>query len=213
MNTSQLICKETNSAVPYQILVGLDNARTLTLDQQWSLEKAVIIKLLIANHKDEISNNAALQKRLTEYSLNDFHWNWTNKALKTSNDEYQWFYLEAESKIQGVCIIFHPKNSRIDNNNIFYIDYIAAAYWNRNRPNYQKRFSNVGKLLISEAIKYSTQILELRPGFSLHSLPSAESYYKAIGMNEYELDSNYQNLRYFEACEACALTFVQSTHD
>jgi len=160
-----------------------------------------------------MSNQAALGKRLIEYGLSDFHWNWSSKALKTTTDEYQWFYLEAENKIQGVCIIFHPKNSRIDSNEIFYIDYIAAAYRNRNRPNHNKRFSNVGKLLIAEAIKYSIQILELRPGFCLHSLPSAESYYRAIGMNEFESDPNYLNLRYFEACEKCALDLAKGSHE
>lgn len=213
MNESQLICNQTNSVVPYQIWVGLDNLRTLTLDQQWSSEKAKIIELLITNHPDEIANPIALKRRLIEYGLSDFHWNWSSKALMTATDEYQWFYLEAESMIQGVCIIFHPKSSRIDSNSIFYIDYIAAAYRNRNRPNFHKRFSNVGKLLIAEAIRYSIQTLNLRPGFCLHSLPSAESYYRAIGMNEFESDPNYQNPRYFEACEKCALNLAKGSYD
>ncbi|OVZ67318.1 hypothetical protein CDO43_30670, partial [Pseudomonas aeruginosa] len=37
------------------------------------------------------------------------------------------------------------------------------------------------------------------PGFCLHSLPTAEGYYRYLGMIEYDADADKENLRYFEA--------------
>jgi hypothetical protein len=212
LENGKLRCVETKAAVPFQIAVGLDTALTLKLESEWAAEKAIAIQQLLHDHPEEAKDQQALTKRLFEYGLTDFHWSWTNKALRTATDEYQWFYLEAEGKVQGVCVIFYPKQSRIDSEQIFYIDYIASAYWNRKRPGRNKRFSNVGLLLIANTIEYATTALGLRPGFCLHSLPTAESYYTKLGMTPYDLDSEKENLRYFEAPAPCALGITGDLH-
>jgi hypothetical protein len=207
-----LHCNETGAKVSFQIAVGQDFRRTAKMDREWSLEKSVAFNHLIEKYGDKLKDQAILYNALTEYNLADFHWRWLEKAIVTSTDEYEWFYLEVNDSVQGVCIIFHPKSSRLDAKDIFYIDYIAAAYWNRNRPDNQKKYSNVGRLLISHTIQYAIDILGFRPGFCLHSLPTSETYYEGLGITKYEPDPAKQDLRYFEACESCALALSKVPH-
>ena len=87
----------------------------------------------------------------------------------------------------------------MDGERIFYIDYVASAYWNRDRPNYEKQFGSVSRILIAHASHFAINTLGYRPGFCLHSLPTAEGYYRYLGMIEYEVDAEKENLRYFEA--------------
>lgn len=98
----------------------------------------------------------------------------------------------------------------MDGSYIFYIDYIAAAYWNRDRPGYKKRFSGIGSRLISFVIDYAKDKLGYRYGFCLHSLPSAESYYRSLGMTEFDFDEAKEGLRYYEACHETAARIAGS---
>lgn len=206
-----LLCNHAGVQVPYTVRVGLDTMLTLALDEDWSAEKYAAVRELRIAHPDGIPEVNAPQI-LAQYGLTDFGWNWVTKVGFCSTDDYEWFYLIAEGKTQAVCIIYHPKPSVVDGQRIFYIDYIASAYWNRNRPAHRRRFSSVGTKLISFAIKHATENLGYRPGFSLHSLPTAEAYYVSLGITPYECDSKKEGLRYFEADAACAMGLLEANN-
>ncbi len=208
----QLQCNHTGSEVPYIIRTGVDGMLTLTLEADWSAAKAEAFNAFRERFSNGFASEAEFASAVAEYNLVDLHWNWLDKAHLTATNEYQWFYLMAEDKVQGVCIIFHPKPSREDGEKIFYIDYIAAAYWNRNRPGYKRRFSNIGHLLISYAVNHAMRVLGYRPGFSLHALPTAESYYSRLGMTAYDCDADKEGLRYFEASAICAKAVLERPH-
>ncbi|RDK06854.1 hypothetical protein [Cupriavidus lacunae] len=210
--SGQLLCNHTANNVPYVIRTGLDSMLTLTLDADWSAAKADAFNAFRERFPNGLPSRAEFDSAVAEYNLVDLHWNWLNKAHLTATNDYQWFYLMAEDKVQGVCIIFHPKPSREDGEKIFYIDYIAAAYWNRNRPGYKRRFSNIGHILISYAVDHAMRVLRYRPGFSLHALPAAESYYSRLGMTPYDCDADKEGLRYFEASESCAKAVLERAH-
>ncbi|KAA6123118.1 hypothetical protein KZ686_15960 [Cupriavidus cauae] len=185
---------------------------TLTLEADWSAAKAEAFNVLCERFPTGFTSQDEFDSAVAEYNLVDLHWNWLNKAHHAATNDYQWFYLMAEDKVQGVCIIFHPKPSREDGEKIFYIDYIAAAYWNRNRPGYKRRFSNIGHILITYAVDHAVRVLGYRPGFSLHALPTAESYYSRLGMTPYDCDANKEGLRYFEASEVCARAVLERAY-
>lgn len=206
-----LLCNHTGVYVPYTVHVGLDTMLTLGLDEEWSAEKVVAVGELRVVYPDGIPEVDALQI-LAQYGLTDFGWNWITKTRICSSDDFEWFYLMAEGKAQAVCIIYHPKSSVVDGERIFYIDYIASAYWNRNRPTHRRRFSSVGTKLIAFAIKHFTENLGYRPGFSLHSLPTAEDYYVSLGITPYECDAAKEGLRYFEADAACATVLLETNN-
>lgn len=194
-----LTCRWSGQSYPYQIHRGLTPALVIQLHEQWGAEKANILKQILKGCPKAAEDSKLFYEQILLYGLADFGWRWLDKAMVLNTDEYYWFFLKADEKIQAVCIIFHPKESRLDGERIFYIDYVASAYWNRDRPGYAKQFGSVSRILIAHASHFAITNLGYRPGFSLHSLPTAESYYKGLGMIEYEADVTKENLRYYEA--------------
>jgi hypothetical protein len=204
-----LKCLHTGNDVPYTIIDGIDLRTAVSLDLDWNEEKAKIFGELIAENPDAFSSPERFDELLVGYQLTDYHWDWTKKAALCRTDEYFWFFLQAEGKVQAACIIKHPKASREDSAGIFYIDYLAVAYWNREREGYARKFGGVGTKLLVHAINYSINTLGYRPGFSLHALPSSEGYYRKLNMTDYGIDTAYQNLRYFEAPAPVANSIAQ----
>lgn len=143
------------------------------------------------------------------YNLEDFGWNWFQKALHFHTNKYLWFYLESCGEIQGMAVLYHPQKSFCHPHDIFYIDYLASAPWNRESPVVSKRFSNIGKILIKACTEYCMYTLKYTPGFNLHSLPKAETYYSNIGMTDLGIDSSKGNLKKFEMFPVECITFLQ----
>jgi hypothetical protein len=134
---------------------------------------------------------------LKSMSTQDKHWDWYRKACHYKSDENEWFFLMAENKPQGVCIFNHPKLSKLEPGNIFYIEYLAVAPWNRDSLVNKKKFNGIGTTLLKCAINYAMQTLKLQPGFSLHSLEQAVGYYLKIGM-KYIPSEDKPDLKFFE---------------
>nr|WP_299241475.1 hypothetical protein [uncultured Halomonas sp.] len=204
MPGSVLTCRRSGQSYPYQIHRGLNPAHLLQLHEQWEAEKVKILREIIEATPQVAEDSELFQEQIHVYRLADLGWRWLDKALAFNTPEYHWFFLEADEKIQAVCIIYHPKASRLDGDRIFYVDYVASAYWNRNRPGHAKQFGSVGRILIAHASYFAITTLGYRPGFCLHSLPTAESYYKNLGMIEYGADATKENLRYYEAPQTVA---------
>jgi hypothetical protein len=213
MPAKQIFCNHSKQPVSYSIIHGFDLPLTLQADHDWNLEKMRIVKQLFADHPDAQTDPSKLEKLFTDYNLTDWHWIWNCKAFDRMGKGYEWFYLVAENKVQGICIIFHPKESPLHSDNIFYVDYIAAAYWNRPRPNYKRQFDNLGTILLSYCVKYSVDQLKYRPGFFLHSLPTAEGYYSKKGLRDLGIDTQYEDLRIFEASESCSIKIMKEYAD
>jgi hypothetical protein len=113
------------------------------------------------------------------------------------SDEYEWFYLLSQGKPQGACVFYHPKESIIDEKDIFYIEYVAVAPWNRDTPVTNRKFKGIGTILIKCALNYAVDKLGLQYGFSLHSLSQAKNYYEKIGMINFP-EKDKDRLVYFE---------------
>lgn len=199
MTVAALTCLLSGNNYPYKIHAGLSFPRILALHEQWGAEKVKIIKEILQSHPGIEGNSELFIEQIRLNRLDDLNWNWTNKALVCNSDDYKWFFLEADGKIQAACIIYFPKISRLDGEPIFYVDYVATAYWNRGRPGHSKKFGHVCRKLIAYASSYGSEELGYRAGFCLHSIPTAESYYRNLGLSEYDHDEDKENLRYYEA--------------
>jgi hypothetical protein len=199
MSNNFITCNHTNSKVPYNIKIGIDPQLIILIEKEWGDAKSKIFQELLHNHPDISNDNDLFIEKIKEYGLTDFHWRWFDKALQLNTNEYEWFFIIANGSVQAVCLIYHPKASRIDGADIFYIDYISSAYWNRSRPGYIKKYSSPGKILIRYTIDHAINKLGYRPGFSLHALPTAEDYYRHLNMKEFNADPSKENLVYFEA--------------
>lgn len=159
--------------VPYEIKHGWNPTLATQCDYQWSGFFTQLFETLQSLNKSEEEE----AKILDSIQAGDIHWRWFNKTFCYKEDEYEWFFMVAEGEVQGACLIYHPKESKLEKGNIFYIEYLASAPWNRGSLINEKAFNGVGTILLKCAINYAINTLNLKPGFSLHSLHSAEGYY------------------------------------
>ena len=90
---------------------------------------------------------------------------------------------------------------------LVYIDYVATAPWNRRQIQDPERLRGVGSLLVGTAVEAS-RMKGLDGRCGLHSLPSAEPFYRKIGMKDFGADASYHGLVYFEFDAAAAHAFT-----
>lgn len=188
----------------YVINHGWDLLASHQCDQLWGDFNFQLMEFI----KDQQYSEEELQSVLDEIFIEDAHWDWLLKSYAYRTDEYNWFYLIVEDKVEAVCLIYHPKESAFDSTNIFYIEYVAVAPWNRPNPKGGQRFKGLGSILVKHAINFAVNDLGLRPGFSLHSLPKAEKFYVKLGMENFP---KYQKgtLKYFEMSEDKASAMLE----
>lgn len=187
-----LLNKTDGSKEQYKIIYGWNLELSKNCDTQWAEHNLKFFQYIQEHVKEE-----NLDEVLESLQVEDSHWSWFNKSMHFYTDVYKWFYLLAEDKIQGTCIIYQPKESIIGEGNIFYIEYIAAAPWNRKTLITEKEYKGVGTVLITSILKYALETFSLRPGFSLHSLPQAKGYYEQLGMINCATEDK-DRLKYYE---------------
>lgn len=176
-----------------QIYFGNSLKASLAADAQWSQWNYELLETV-----DELVKRDPTLKNATEQlNFEDSHWKWGRKSAFFSSSEYLWFYLVCDNRVQGICLAYQPKESKLANVNIFYVEFIAVAPWNRSHDFNVRTFNGIGSFLLRSAISYCVETLELALGFSLHSLPQAESYYAKIGMTKIEGEEK-DGLAFFE---------------
>jgi len=192
IETGELLNHESTS-FKYEITHGWDIFSSHSCDQEWNAFYMGFFEFFYNQNysKEERS------KILSGIQMEDMHWDWFKKSSRYHSDEYEWFYLIANGKPQGAFVFFHPKNSIIDSKDIFYIEFLAVAPWNRETPITNREFKGVGTILIKCALKYAVNTLGLHHGFSLHSLAQAKKYYEKIGMMNFP-ERDKGKLFYFE---------------
>jgi hypothetical protein len=200
------ICIESGSlidsegvAVAYEINHGWDILSANSCDRQWTSFDMKLFEYIKKQDYSDEELDAVLSGIKGEHS----HWDWFKKSVCYTADGYEWFYMFADGKPQGACLIYHPKDSVIDSENIFYMEFLEVAPWNRDNPMAKRKFKGVGSLIIKCVLNFAVNKLQLKPGFSLHSLPQAIGYYKKIGMKNYP-ERNKDGLDYFEMPRAKA---------
>lgn len=162
----------------YTIRHGWDIIAAIQCDETWARSNIELFQYIEEQNFDDAKLAEVLQSIQTE----DHHWDWFKKSYLLTGDEYEWFFLFSEDKPQGACLIYHPKDSALGDENIFYVEYLAVAPWNRDCLVRQREYKGVGSILLKAALKYSVENLGLTPGFSLHSLPQAKEYYEKLKM-------------------------------
>jgi len=175
------LLSNAGKSVGYQINCGWDILSAHSCDKKW---KSFNLKLLEWIKKQNYPEKE-LGSVLSKIQLHDMHWDWFKKSNVYRGDEYVWFYMFADEEPQGACLIYHPKESIINSGNIFYIEYVAVAPWNRANPMSERIFKGIGTLIIKNVLNYAVNTLHLQHGFSLHSVPPVVDYYKKIGMQHY----------------------------
>ncbi len=183
------------------IVHGWDLGPAYQCDSLWGHFSYQILEFIKA------SDESIQQQLLDDCHLEDFHWCWLAKHKNYHSDQYNWFFLMADGVPQASCLIYHPKKSSQSDDDIFYIEFLAVAPWNRPNPIKEQSFKGLGSLLLKAVILYAENELGMKKGFSLHSLPKAEGFYSKIGMIRVAwLDKD--SMAYFEMLEKPKQVFL-----
>ncbi len=206
MLTESVTCIETGNVtnnvgepVKYEINHGWDILSANSCDRQWHLFNIELFEYI----EEQGYSEEELDSVLSGIQIHDLHWDWFKKSYVYSGDEYEWFYMFANGTPQGACLIYHPKDSIIDSQNIFYIEFLAVAPWNRDNPITEREFKKIGSIIIKCVLNFAVNTLHLKQGFSLHSVPQAKGFYEKIGMENYSARDK-GDLAYFEMPRAKA---------
>jgi GNAT superfamily N-acetyltransferase len=181
------------SEIDCTIHLGWDLLIANLCDRSWG---AFNVSLLRHIRKLE-AEGVDIAPLLESAQLEDNHWRWLDKTLHYRGDCYKWFFLIAENYPQAACLVYHPKASVVGAGDIFYVEYVATAPWNRENVLSERVFKGVGPKLLERVISYAKDDLKLRPGFSLHSLPKAVEFYEKIGMKAFP-QYDKEGLKFFE---------------
>jgi GNAT superfamily N-acetyltransferase len=186
-------------------LVGQSGEVDYTMHAGWDLQIANLcdrswgaFNISLLRHIRSLdAGGVDIQPILESAQLEDYHWRWLDKSLAYRGDSYKWFFLVAEQYPQAACLIYHPKTSVVGAGDIFYVEYIATAPWNRENALAERVFKGVGPKLLDRVISYAQDKLKLRQGFSLHSLPKAEQFYEKLGMKAFQ-EYDKEGMKFFE---------------
>lgn len=146
---------------------------------------------------------------LDKLGIPDEHWDWRKKAAIAPGSKRALYSLLSGHHVEAVMMLLHGKASRMSpaGEELVYVDYLAVAPWNRRPIQNPERLKGVGSLLMGTVIEVS-RMNNLDGRCGLHSLPSAEGFYRRLGMQEFGADSQYHGLVYFEFDAKGASTFM-----
>ncbi|WP_293269022.1 GNAT family N-acetyltransferase [Neptunomonas sp.] len=187
-----------------EIIHGWDIGFAMQCDETWGDFHYRVFDYI--STKNESEREALLES----CHLEDAHWQWLSKHRGYHSDQYEWFYLMGDDNPQASCLVYHPKKSACSDDDIFYIEFLAVAPWNRPNPLDKQKFKGLGSLLLKNVICHIEKHQGLVKGFSLHSLPKAEGFYTKIGMVRMnQLDKG--SMAYFEMLEKPKQSFLGET--
>lgn len=201
---------EFSDGMKFDVYEGSSFQRALECNQLWSMSLLEVLEII----ENEVSDESEILECIAEVQAEDSHWDWFGKTAAMTSEEYIWFYLVADGKPQGACVVFHPKQSSFDGDQIFYIEFVAVAPWNRHSRFRSKKYSGVGSTLLASASSFIADRFGYRNGFSLHALPQAKSYYEKIGMQHIS-EEDKDLLCFYEMPERSAKKFLDGvfSHD
>ena len=187
-----ILGRSDSSQIPFQLLYGRDLALTKRSEIQWGKFNIETLEYIEQNIPDD-----QLEKILQSLQPEDSHWNWFKKSLYYNQEGYEWFYLLAEDEIQGMCLVYQPKESVINTGKIYYIEYLAVAPWNRDTLVSKRRYFKVATTMLALITKFLQEAKSLTPAFALHSLPQATGFYEYLGM-KYCSEKDKGELKFYE---------------
>ncbi|MBD2072672.1 hypothetical protein H6F86_01965 [Phormidium sp. FACHB-592] len=163
-------------------------------------DRAVDAVLTTLNQKHLDDFETFWKARLQASNEGDRYWNWEKKNRVTASSiNYEKYAIECEQITQGLMIVeIDWHRSQIESGkSLVYVDYLAAAPWNRCSSQEPPQFSGVGTILMQFARSRSVA-LGYGGRVALHALPSAATFYDKQNMMNFGSDPDKENLIYFE---------------
>ena len=199
---------------PFKIDVveGLDDTHLDYIEQCWRplierQHKTALLQYFLLPQPSQTEE--AFRDILGKLGIPDQHWNWRRKCAIAPGSNRQMYALLNGSHVEAVMMLLSGRTSQLDTPGLplVYVDFVAAAPWNRGSIQRPERFHGMGTMMLGAAVEVS-RMQKLNGRCGLHSLPSAESFYRHIGMKEFGIDASYYDMRYFEFDAQAARAFT-----
>jgi hypothetical protein len=157
------------------------------------------------------------RERLRTSADEDQYWDWEQKQriyLAGETGIYEGYAIECEQLTQGMMILqVRGYRSQIEpNRRLVYVHSLATAPWNRLSNSDPNGFRAVGGALLRFA-RFRSEELEYGGLVGLHSLSTAEMFYRKMGMIDGGADAEKENLTYFEWYRRDPASIEESTID
>jgi hypothetical protein len=142
------------------------------------------------------------KERLRTSADEDQYWDWERKKriyLQRDDTIYEGYAIEYEQLTQGMMLIMTGGHrSKVDpDRRLVYVHSLATAPWNRATNSEPMGLEGVGTTLLDFA-QFRSRALGFGGLVGLHSLPSAEGFYRKMEMLDDGIDDEKEGLRYFE---------------
>ena len=129
------------------------------------------------------------------------HWDWSNKINPAWAAQWRFVAIASDDQIEGMMAVrTKPRAGRLSPkmDSVLFVDFVEVAPWNSRDLTETPRYSGVGTLLVTEAVRISVE-LGLKGRIGLSALPQATGFYSRLGMILVESgDPEYGDLAYFE---------------
>lgn len=194
------------------IVDGLDSIHLDCIEQQWRplIDRQYKAALLQYFLLPEASQNAdAFRNILATLGIPDEHWDWRKKCSFAPATNRKPYAILCGDQVEAVMMLEFGRKARLGTAGapLVYVDYVSAAPWNRGVIQSPERFQGLGTMMMGTVVAIS-RMLNCDGRCGLHSLPSAEGFYRRIGMTELDVDPSYHNLRYYEFDEQASRVFT-----
>ncbi len=166
-------------------------------------DTALIVGLLVTLKIEHLNDFRSLwREQLRTSADEDQYWDWEQKQriyLAGGRGIYEGYAIECEQLTQGMMILqVRGYRSQIEpNRRLVYVHSLATAPWNRPSNPDPNGFRAVGGALLRFA-RFRSEELDYGGLVGLHSLPTAEMFYRKMGMIDGGSDAAKENLTYFE---------------
>jgi hypothetical protein len=200
-----IIDNTDGESVPYIIELGLSKSSIFECNRWKDFITNIIIQFVIKN-PDLKDYKTELQK---DIMLEDYHWDWSKKAFVYNTIGYDWFFLKTDDGVQGVCLTFHPKESVFQRVDIFYIQYLSSAPWNRKSSLHKRQYRGIGNEILKQVQFYFLENHHYSYGFCLHSLPQSQTFYEQLGMKNFPEYNDVDGLLFYEMSKESAFSFLE----
>jgi hypothetical protein len=151
-----------------------------------------------------LSEAAAWKPILKLHREEDVDWDWT-ELLSTCRElqrhklaRFESLALCCDRQVQALMILETTKHaSRPSGKPLVYVEYLAAAPWNRPGIENPRRYWGCGRALLQHAVERSERLG--RSGrVGLHALPGARAFYVSAGLKDFGPDPQEGGLHYLQ---------------
>jgi hypothetical protein len=166
-------------------------------------DAAPVLGLLVPLTNKHLDDFVTVWRQQLRTSMDeDQYWDWEKKQriyLDSRMGIYEGYAIECEQLTQGMMLLqIRGYRSRVEpTRRLVYVHSLATAPWNRISNPDSIGFRAVGSALLRFA-QFRSEELNYGGLVGLHSLASAEVFYRKMGMIDGGADPEKENLTYFE---------------